>query len=472
MNRNLNHKLGIIVPYRNREEQLRIFLQAIQDYIQEIDYHIIVVDQQCENDFNRGKLLNIGYLKAKKLGCDYIVFHDIDMVPIAVDYSYSNKVQHLITKLVTPPGFSRDNFDEYFGGVTLFPIETFEAINGYSNEFYGWGFEDDNLMLRCARAGVNLDKKVITQTGRDGIGLKFNGKDSFVACPNIFNSIRDFTIFIQFSIDKIEQNPKNITDISSIFSIPGYDTTLTYNSFRNFAFQFWKKDLSSMNINTDHYPEGNYSVAITFNNRQSPKTVQLWMNGRQIGTLTYDKMYDIKQSKYFYLGVGDPEREEKNNWLNGKISTFAIYSKVLDQRSLQRMGKNIERSLFDVVDEEPTLYYDSKFVKNHELIDLSGNGHNGRCFNTSQELTNKSKTINIPIPHRRSGAFKGMSHEENGYTEGYWKTWQSRENQLRYYEQFYDKDYDFNKEGLNSIFFSTINEEVKDKVIHLKVSLT
>ena len=122
------------------------------------------------------------------------------ILQLKVDYSYSPKVLHLVNDLRVPEGFKRTHFDEYFGGVTLFPVELFKAVNGYSNEFWGWGFEDDNLMLRCVKAGLELDTKVITQRGRDGVALEFNGKDSFVACPNVFNSIRDFTVFINFKL--------------------------------------------------------------------------------------------------------------------------------------------------------------------------------------------------------------------------------------------------------------------------------
>ena len=80
--------------------------------------------------------------------------------------------------------------------------------------------------------------------------------------------------------------------------------------------------------------------------------------------------------------------------------------------------------------------------------------------------------MNIPIPFRRDGILKGLKHDENGYVDGYWKTWQSRENQLRYYKQFYDKDYDYNKEGVNNVFYTKIGEEVNDNVVHLKVALT
>ena len=145
------HKLGVIVPYRNRPNQLKHFLNHIKLYLdkKDIDYEIIIVEQTEKNNFNRGKLLNIGFIKAEELKCDYIVFHDIDMLPIDADYSYTSKPTHLITELDLPKGVSRTLFDEYFGGVTIFPSNIFRQINGYSNKYFGWGFEDDDLLLRC-----------------------------------------------------------------------------------------------------------------------------------------------------------------------------------------------------------------------------------------------------------------------------------------------------------------------------------
>jgi predicted glycosyltransferase involved in capsule biosynthesis len=153
-------KLGIIIPYRNRYTQLDTFTKHIVEYLtdKDINYKIIIVEQDDAKLFNRGMLLNIGYRYAKKLRCDYLVFHDIDMLPIDVDYSLSEYPVHLATDIIPDDDEpARKLFDSYFGGVTMFPIEDFEKINGYSNKYWGWGFEDDDLLYRCKINELDLD---------------------------------------------------------------------------------------------------------------------------------------------------------------------------------------------------------------------------------------------------------------------------------------------------------------------------
>jgi len=130
-----NHKLGIVVPYRDRYEHLIQFKKSISNYLKskDIEYVLIIVEQDDAKLFNRGKLLNIGFLRAVKEKCDYVVFHDVDMLPINVDYGYSDVPIHLATDLMDSNStYKREIFDTYFGGVTMFPVKDFTIINGYS----------------------------------------------------------------------------------------------------------------------------------------------------------------------------------------------------------------------------------------------------------------------------------------------------------------------------------------------------
>ena len=44
--------------------------------------------------------------------------------------------------------FDRLPYDVFAGGVTSFTSEQFKTINGFSNQFFGWGGEDDDLYSR------------------------------------------------------------------------------------------------------------------------------------------------------------------------------------------------------------------------------------------------------------------------------------------------------------------------------------
>ena len=239
-----NHKLGIIVPYRDRYDQLEIFKKRIIRFLEnsEIDFEVIIVEQDNAKLFNRGMLLNIGFKYAEKLGCDYVVFHDVDTIPYKCDYSYSDKPIHIATKFMKANNMSKIVFDTYFGGVTMFSMEDFKKINGFSNKYWGWGFEDDDLLLRCKKNGINLDTKKIKNQGAYTPSLKFNGVNSYVRGKNQINLNRDISIFISFYPEKIVCDHKKTSDDFTIFSIPGYDTSISFNSYSRYNFCTFDED--------------------------------------------------------------------------------------------------------------------------------------------------------------------------------------------------------------------------------------
>ncbi|MGE5539942.1 MAG: galactosyltransferase-related protein [Gemmatimonas sp.] len=148
-------RLAIIVPYRDRQEHVQMFLPHIVAYFARdkldryIDYAIHIVEQAPGKPFNRGLLLNAGFQIARD-SCDYVCFHDVDYLPLWADYSYPASPTRLIWHGLT----MKEDYGGFFGGVVLFPNEHFAKVNGYSNGYWGWGAEDTELGLRCDISGL------------------------------------------------------------------------------------------------------------------------------------------------------------------------------------------------------------------------------------------------------------------------------------------------------------------------------
>lgn len=78
------HRVAIIVPYRDREEHLRTFLNHMHGFLprQQIDYGIFIVEQDGGEAFNRAMLLNVGAAEAlKSYDFQCFIFHDVDLLP-------------------------------------------------------------------------------------------------------------------------------------------------------------------------------------------------------------------------------------------------------------------------------------------------------------------------------------------------------------------------------------------------------
>lgn len=150
-------KLAIVVPYRNREEHLSQFIPHMEKFLEDegIPFEILIIEQGDKKEFNRAKLLNIGYAEFPDF--DYYAFHDVDMLPIDSDYSYVEGPTHLASR-AEQFGYKLP-YDGYFGGVTLFDRGSFVKINGYSNDYWGWGAEDDDVLLRCSIKGIETFRK-------------------------------------------------------------------------------------------------------------------------------------------------------------------------------------------------------------------------------------------------------------------------------------------------------------------------
>jgi hypothetical protein len=468
-------KLGIIIPYRNRYTQLDTFTKHIVEYLadKDINYKIIIVEQDDAKLFNRGMLLNIGYRYAKKLRCDYLVFHDIDMLPIDVDYSFSEYPIHLATDIIPDDDEpTRKLFDSYFGGVTMFPIEDFEKINGYSNKYWGWGFEDDDLLYRCKINELDLDTIKIKNVSKNTQILKFNGINSYIQSNNIITTYRDFSITICFEPAKLKLDHTKQSDEFTIFSIPGYDFAISYTSFNRYNFCLFDSSLKAIYLNTEIKPA--YKTNITLVYDFISKKIKMYQDGNFVGEseeiVKFNKNY--KNEKYFYIGVGNPNREIIPNWFNGSFEYFAYYDSKLSQDEIIEITNNTEHLLnkdFGKYSSSDYLktYYDTTFIRDYKLIDLSPHNNLGNIINCEISESDTINDVDFNIPYRRYSKFKSIKHENNGFNGNRWKTDNTRWNQLRLVNEVMENPELTKTDGLSDLNFVEHNKRKIDKNIQI-----
>ncbi|RXN04876.1 beta-1,4-galactosyltransferase 1-like protein [Labeo rohita] len=147
-------KVAIIIPFRNRGEHLKYWLHYLHPLLQrqQLDYGIYIIQQDGEWTFNRAKLLNVGYVEALKVyDYDCFIFSDVDIIPMddRNTYKCSNQPRHLSVSM-DKFGFKLP-YKQYFGGVSAMSKKQFEKINGFPNNYWGWGGEDDDIFNRFKR---------------------------------------------------------------------------------------------------------------------------------------------------------------------------------------------------------------------------------------------------------------------------------------------------------------------------------
>jgi hypothetical protein len=453
----MDNRLGIIVPYRHRHEQLIIFNQEIKKYLDKtgIDYRIIIVQQDDAKLFNRGMLLNIGFRYAKKMKCNYVVFHDIDMLPIDVDYSYSDVPLHLADPV----------FDKYFGGVTLFPTKVFEKINGYSNKYWGWGFEDDDLLLRCIKKNIQTDNVRITNKGNSTHAFKFNGIDSYIKINNCFDFDNNYTIFVSFWPEDIICDYTKQVDYYTLFSIPGYDTSISFNSFSRYNFCTFDEDKNTLYVNSNIKPNYKTNIAVTIDNTN--KRIKVFQDGILIGDTEFSKpLLSYLDKRFFYLGVGEPNRSGDERFFKGYITKFAAFKSILSESDIELLSNN------EIIDESNAIIYlDAERVVDYKLKNLGNTKVNSKLINCEIVNVNIPKYTNIQIPLRRESKFRVLPHEDNGFFENNWKHQETRWNQLRFINEVSINSELLDNDGLSTLQFIEHNKVRNNNILYTNVGI-
>ena len=103
-------------------------------------------------------LLNIGFSEAvKDFNFTCVIFHDIDLIPMNKTNPYKCHPKlplHMSARVST---FNyKVPYPTIFGGVTALTRQHFELVNGFSNKFWGWGGEDDDMFNRVHDHGLPI----------------------------------------------------------------------------------------------------------------------------------------------------------------------------------------------------------------------------------------------------------------------------------------------------------------------------
>ena len=155
-------RLAIVIPYRDREQHLSRLVPHLVTFFERdrfaraIPYEIHIAEQTPGRSFNRGAIKNAGFALAHA-NADYVVFHDVDYLPIWADFSRVHEPTSLITWGVQDA--PADEPSDTPGCVVALPADDFVRINGYSNDYWEWGFEDVDLRQRIQVAGLGWSRR-------------------------------------------------------------------------------------------------------------------------------------------------------------------------------------------------------------------------------------------------------------------------------------------------------------------------
>lgn len=153
-----SHKMVVVVPFRDRLEELLEFAPHLQKYLNKkhIRHEIVVVNQVDMLRFNRGSLINVGVLESSS-DCDYLAMHDVDLLPLndALNYSYPEDGPFHVSAPDLHPLY---HYHSFIGGILLITKSHFKMVNGMSNRYWGWGREDDEFYVRLKKAGLLMTK--------------------------------------------------------------------------------------------------------------------------------------------------------------------------------------------------------------------------------------------------------------------------------------------------------------------------
>ncbi|KAL3110132.1 hypothetical protein niasHT_015735 [Heterodera trifolii] len=157
------HKVGIVIPYRDRKSHLVRLLDFLIPVLkrQQLDFRFIVTEQNGDSLFNKGRIMNAAFrFGQRQLGLDCLIFHDVDMFPQDDRTPYGCPPEHTprhVGAFVSNLGYLLW-YNEIVGGVLAINVNDYEHVNGFSNQYWAWGGEDDDMGKRILSQNFSIER--------------------------------------------------------------------------------------------------------------------------------------------------------------------------------------------------------------------------------------------------------------------------------------------------------------------------
>lgn len=437
-------KIGICIPYRNRKEHLDQLVPHLSKHLTAngIEYTFYVGHQVDEKLFNRGAMKNIAAHYAFKDGCDYIAWHDVDMLPLQeADYSYpSDNPIHIATKL------SKYNYglgyDQYFGGVILFNKDQVKKTNGYSNEYWDWGQEDDDLFWRCYFENMTTGR--VIKTEKNKAVMNFDGNSSAIQIPasrEISSCLHnDHTITVTFNAQQQDEKVpiwlvgdprKRFVEYPLIRKFGSWTWGLSFNNSRAVTMQLIDR-AGRHHYNWAKRFEGMWTQVTLSYNKEEQKAYY-YINGELIS-----QMNGVKQNVPFPIGSELKSHDavkpfligycpQLNTHFKGKISEVKIYNSFVDNTSkLSDIKQNI---VLDLTIDNSDIIFDNVILTEEDI-----------------------EIVENIVPYRRESRFVCLPHEDEGFVNGGWaKGETTARNEKRFVTEMQQGKIDYKNDGMSNI---------------------
>ena len=365
-------------------------------------------------------------------------------------------------------------YQEYFGGCILFTKEHYEQINGYSNGYWNWGMEDDDILHRVKQKGLAQETFMNHNSDKERNFIRLNGLTDYIKI-NPTDSIREltsqsFTFAVMVRAEDRFDIPKYlIGDVENrkfihqyILGRPSFQMGLGWDNSDAYSFGLFNQKNNHSYMWIKRPPDVWTHLMVTVNVELNQ--IRFYLNGEESDSrfghgsqspLPFESPLKKYGGNPYYIGVGDP-RQEDEIFFAGDIGQVVMWDKSLNSDEIQAYYTTDYPTPIS-----PKLFYDFSRVENDIVFDNSGFDNHGVVKGGYVESEPIESIRNTTLPFRnRPGKFFSQEHKRNDMVGGKWVHQKDTSiNERRFVEEVQGGIINTDEDGLSDLNYSVTNRE-------------